>query len=158
VKAATSGLIFQGTKATMILSRSGFEIIPDRKELPVNIVSRIGSGHPVGGPQPVPEEGGEQYWVEPLTDTSGDSKQQYVLHTRNFLDCVKSRAQPVSDLESAHEISTVCHLSNISLRLGRKLRWDGQRDEIVSDSEANQMLARPYRSPWDAELKALGVG
>jgi predicted dehydrogenase len=157
VKPATSGLIFQGTKATMILSRSGFDIIPDRKELPVNIVSRIGSGHPVGGPQPVPEEG-EKYWVEPLTDSSGDSKQQYVLHTRNFLDCVKSRSQPNSDLESAHEISTVCHLANISLRVGRKLRWDGRREEFVADGEANQMLARPYRSPWDAELKALGVG
>jgi nitrite reductase/ring-hydroxylating ferredoxin subunit len=60
-------------------------------------------------------------------------------------------------LQSGHEIATACHLSNISLRTGRKLVWDADKEEIVGDPEANAMLVRPYRAPWDAELRALGV-
>ncbi len=55
-------------------------------------------------------------------------------------------------------ISTPDHLANISLRLGKKLRWNAEREEIVGDAEANRWLVRPYRAPWDRELKALGVG
>jgi hypothetical protein len=113
-------------------------------------------GHPVGGPQLEPEEKG-QFWTTGEKDDSGDAIQDYARHTRNFLDCVKSRHQPLSDLESGHQVATVCHLCNISLRTGRKLLWDAEKEEIVGDAEANAMLVRPYRSPWDKELRALGV-
>jgi hypothetical protein len=43
------------------------------------------------------------------------------------------------------------------MKLGRKLRWDDATDDIIGDKEASAMLSRPYRKPWDAELKALGV-
>jgi hypothetical protein len=76
---------------------------------------------------------------------------------RNFLDCIKSRATPISDLESGHRVATVCHLANISLRTGRKLRWDADREQIVDDAEASRMLVREYRAPWDAELRSLNV-
>ena len=81
----------------------------------------------------------------------------YSRHTRNFLDCVKSRNQPLSDLQSGHEVAAACHLSNLSLRLGRKLTWDADKEEVVGDQEANAMLVRPYRAPWDKELKAMRV-
>lgn len=149
------GVVFQGTKGTMDIGREGFEIIPDREENPVNIVARIIGGQPVGGPQPVAESGGPRYRTQAVKDTSGDWKAQYVLHTRNFLDCIKSRRQPNTDLESGHRVATVCHLANISLRTGRKIRWDADREEIVDDPEAARMLVRPYRKPWDAELEAL---
>ncbi|HUL50992.1 MAG TPA: Gfo/Idh/MocA family oxidoreductase [Candidatus Nitrosotalea sp.] len=148
------GLVFQGTKGSMILGRDGFEIIADKKEDPVNIVARIIGGHPVGGPQPHPEETG-QLWTEPAKDTSGDWKDQYVRHVRNFLDCVKSRKEPNSDLESAHRVAAVCHLANISLKTGRKLAWDAEKETIPGDPGATTMLTRPYRKPWDAELQAL---
>src|SRR6266545_2050912 len=150
------GLEFHGTKGTLLLGRDGFEIFPDKKENPTNIVARIIGGHPVGGPQPVAEPDG-QFWTEPAKDTSGDWKSQYVQHVRNFLDCVKSRKEPNSDLESGHQVAAVCHLANISLRTGRKIRWDPEKEEIVGDAEAAKMLVRPYRKPWDAELRALGV-
>jgi predicted dehydrogenase len=150
------GLEFHGTRGTMVLGRDGFHLTPDKKENPVNIVARIIGGHPVGGPQPVPDpEAG--FWAEPAKDNSGDWKAQYVDHARNFLDCVKSRKEPNSDLESGHQIVTACHLANISLRTGRKLRWDAAKEEIIGDAEASAMLTRPYRRPWDAELRALGV-
>jgi predicted dehydrogenase len=149
------GVIFHGNKATMNVGREGYEIVPDRKENPVNTMARIIGGHPIGGPQPVPEPEGQHYWTEAAKDTSGDWKAQYVLHARNFLDCIKSRQEPNTDLESGHRVATVCHLANLSLRTGRKIRWDADKEEIIGDPEASEMLVRPYRKPWDAELQAL---
>jgi predicted dehydrogenase len=98
------GLSFHGNRGTMVLGRDGYEIIPDKKEKPVNIVAKIIGGHPVGGPQPEPEEG-EQFWTEPAKDKSGDWKGQYVDHAKNFLECVRSRKQPNSYLESGHQVA-----------------------------------------------------
>jgi predicted dehydrogenase len=149
-------LTFMGTKGTMTLGRDGFDIIPDKKVNPINTFAKIIGGHPVGGPQPVNEPQG-QLWTEPKDVKSPGYQAQYVDHAQNFLDCVRSRKTPNSDLASSHTVSTTCHLANISLRLGRKLKWDAAKQEIVGDSEANKWLRRPYRSPWDKELKALGV-
>src|ERR1043166_8634261 len=150
-------LTFLGTKGTMLLGRDGYEILPDKKVNPVNTFAKIIGGHPVGGPQPVDEPEG-QLWCEAAKDTSGDWKAQYVEHAKNFIACVKSRATPNSDLESSHYVSATCHLANLSLKLGRKLRWDDATDDVIGDKEASALLRRPYRAPWDAELKALGVG
>jgi predicted dehydrogenase len=146
---------FCGTHGTMPLTRDFFEIIPDKRENPVNVVGRIFGGHPVGGPQVVSDEPG--LWTEPVKDAETTWAEQYVGHIRNFLDCVKSRQQPIADLESAHRVATACHLANISLRTGKKLFWDADKEEILGDPDAAQMLIRPYRQPWDAELRALGI-
>jgi predicted dehydrogenase len=69
-------------------------------------------------------------------------------HHQNFLDCVKSRKRPICDVEIGHRSATVCHLGNISVRLGRKLQWDPAAERIVGDEQAAAMLARPYRAPW----------
>lgn len=66
-------------------------------------------------------------------------------HMGNFYDCLLSRRDPISDIESQHRSVSVCHLANISMRLGRKLAWDPQREEIVGDSEASTWLSRPQR-------------
>jgi hypothetical protein len=90
-----------------------------------------------------------------MKDETGDATADYARHARNFLDCVKSRKQPISDLESGHRVATTCHLANLSLRTGRRLVWDTAKEEITGDLEANKLLVRPYREPWDKELKAL---
>ena len=149
------GLVFQGTKGSMVLSRAGYEVFPSPKRNPINIVAGIIGGHPVGGPQTVEEPEG-QTWTEPAK-MEGDWKEQYVLHTRDFIDCVKSRRTPIADVESGHQVVTACHLSNISLRVGRKIHWDAKKEEIVDDAEAARMLVREYRSPWDQELASLKV-
>ena len=64
------------------------------------------------------------------------------------LDCVKSRQRPNADVEEGHRSAVMCHLGNISTRLGRSVRWDATSAQIVGDAEANRMLARPYRRPW----------
>ena len=86
-------------------------------------------------------------------------RDQFVPHVRNFLDCVKSRATPASDLASSHRTSLPCHLANLSMKLGRSLRWDDARQDVVGDAEASRLLTKEYRPPWDRELKAaLGRG
>jgi len=69
-------------------------------------------------------------------------------HHRNFLDCVRTRKLPICDVEIGHRSATACHLGNIALRLGRKVQWDPQKEQILGDDEATGMLSRPYRSPW----------
>jgi predicted dehydrogenase len=69
-------------------------------------------------------------------------------HRRNFLDCVKTRQKTVCPIETAVRSDTICHLDDIAIRLGRKLRWDPEKEEFVNDEQANRMLRRPMRSPW----------
>jgi predicted dehydrogenase len=69
-------------------------------------------------------------------------------HQQNFLECVKSRARTVASVEVAVRSDTLCQLSDIAMRLGRKLRWDPEKEEFINDAQANRMLTRPMRSPW----------
>lgn len=151
-------LVFLGTKGVMTLGRDGYQLQSDKKLDPIDQVARILGGHPVGGPMPIEQQGRPALWTDSAANASGDAAAQYVLHIRNFIDSMRTRTTPNSDLESAHRVVVACHLANLSLRTGRKLRWDAAKDDIVGDAEASAMLVRPYRKPWDAELKALGVG
>jgi predicted dehydrogenase len=67
---------------------------------------------------------------------------------RDFLDCVKTRKDPYFPVDIGHRVSTVCHLGNIAIKLGRKLKWDPDKEIFSNDDEANRMLSRPMRSPW----------
>ena len=153
-ESSKGSLVFVGTNGTMKLGRDGFEIIPDKKVRPQNIFAAIIGGHPVGGPQTVDEPTG-QMRCEAVSDKTGGVTQQYILHAQNFIDCIKSRKTPNSDLESSHWVSTTCHLANISLRTGRKLTWNAATNDIHADREASSMLERVYREPWAEELKSL---
>jgi predicted dehydrogenase len=66
----------------------------------------------------------------------------------DFLKCVKSRKDPYFPVDIGHRVSTVCHLANIAIRLGRKLKWDPKAERFENDDSANAMLSRPMRSPW----------
>ena len=68
-----------------------------------------------------------------------------------FIDGVKSRKAPYYTPEDIHRLSTTMHLGNISMRLGRKLAWDGVKEEFVGDDAANAMRSRPMREPWTLE-------
>ncbi len=67
---------------------------------------------------------------------------------RNFLDCVKSRQDPYFPVEIGHRVATVCHLANLSIRLGRRLNWDPEKEQFVGDAEATALMSRPMREPW----------
>ncbi|QQS45835.1 MAG: Gfo/Idh/MocA family oxidoreductase [Acidobacteriota bacterium] len=143
------GTEFCGTKGVLRIDRSRLEVTPDRM-IPAD--SQIPS---FTGPRsaarreydfrasPVKLEGYEQV------------RDQFQPHVRNFLDCIKSRQQPVSDLESGHHTAVSCHLANIALKTGRTVRWDHDKEEIIGDPEASALMERPYRAPWDRELRAV---
>ena len=69
-------------------------------------------------------------------------------HRRNFIECVKSRQRTTCPVETAVRSDTICHLDDIAIRLGRKLRWDPKQEEFINDEKPNRMLTRPMRSPW----------
>ncbi|MHC4110970.1 MAG: Gfo/Idh/MocA family protein [Planctomycetota bacterium] len=70
-------------------------------------------------------------------------------HSRNFIDCVISRKEAVAPIETAHRSITIGHLGNIAMLLGRDLKWDPDNERFLRDDEANRMLWRPMRSPWN---------
>ena len=73
-------------------------------------------------------------------------------HMQNFFSCVRSRQQPVCDVESGHRSATACHLGVIALRLGRPLNWNPVTEEFTDDKEANGWLAREMRRPWSYSM------
>ncbi|HWB08522.1 MAG TPA: Gfo/Idh/MocA family oxidoreductase [Pirellulales bacterium] len=71
------------------------------------------------------------------------------IHLREFLDCVRTGKPPISDAASQHRSATACHLANISMRLGRPLRWDAAQERFLNDPEADRMLSRPQRQGYE---------
>ncbi len=153
---ASAPLTFFGPKGSLSVTRQSLTVTPDTQIDPARTVPTFSGRGPQGGrAQRQAARQGRPRWTEAVSDRSGDVYDQFKRHVRNFLDCVKSRGQTVSDLESGHRVATACHLANISLKLGRSVRWDAKQETIVDDSEAAAMLERPYRAPWDKELKEL---
>jgi len=86
-----------------------------------------------------------------LQERIGPTERHFTIgtdHWGGFLDCVRTRQTPVSSIESAVRTDTVCHVNDIAMRLGRKLRWDPGAERFLDDAEANRMLTRAWRSPW----------
>jgi predicted dehydrogenase len=93
------------------------------------------------------EASNPEFLKEPLPSSA---QQLYVSndHMGNFFECVRSRKQPICDVEIGHRSASVCHLGAIAIRLSRKLKWNPAKEQFVGDSEANKYLAREMRKPW----------
>ena len=70
-------------------------------------------------------------------------------HMQNWLDCMRTRQKPLADVEIGHRSATVCHLANITRRLGRRLRWDPAAERFVGDEQANGFLTRARRKGYE---------
>ena len=78
-----------------------------------------------------------------------DDQKNYVSdHSRNFLDCIRSREDPVANVGIGNSTANLCHLGNIAMLLHRKVRWDPKELKIIGDDEAAAMLSRPMRGDW----------
>jgi hypothetical protein len=68
----------------------------------------------------------------------------------NFIDCLRSRRQPICHVGVGHRSVTVCHIGNIAIRLGgdQRIRWNPETERFVDNDAANRMLAREWRAPW----------
>ncbi len=93
------------------------------------------------------DRGGWKVYDLSETLAAGPSEQA-AAHQRNFLDCVKSRATPTSDIQTGHVSSALCHLGNIAHRLARPLEFDAAKLDFSGDTEANALLMRESREGW----------
>ena len=114
-----------GSKGMMSLTRGGFKVKPE-----------LGS------------RDGKKEKVPLMEAMEGDASNLNDAHVRNFLDCMKSRKRPNADVEEGHLTAVMCHLGNISTRLGRSVKWDVENERFVDDPEAAKWVMRPYRGSW----------
>jgi len=66
----------------------------------------------------------------------------------DFLASIKEKRRPVCDIEIGHRSTVVSLLGMLSWKAGRSINWDGEKEVIVGDPDANKLLSRPYRAPW----------
>ena len=66
----------------------------------------------------------------------------------DFIASIRSGGRPICDIENGHRATTMSLLAMLSLKLGRSIPWDGEKEEIPGDAEANRLLRRQYRGPW----------
>ena len=90
----------------------------------------------------VPERNSGVEAVEVKATDSGNAN-----HWKNFLDCVKTRQKPNSDIEKCYRSTSTCHLGNIALRSKMRVDWDAQKETIVQ-AEPRKYMVREYRKPW----------
>ena len=118
-----NGILIEGTEGRIFVSRGSLKGKPvedlEANPLPADAISKLYKGK-----QP------------------GD-------HMRNFFECCVDRTQPISDVYTHHRAMTTCHLSNIAIRLGRKLNWDPDKQEITGDADANKWQAREQRKGFE---------
>jgi len=154
--AAAMGLQFLGTKGTMILA-GNYEVVPESKGDPINDIPRF-SGHPAGGPvysdtKPTP-------WIEASKGSGVETDPRYgfggedtlAMNKQDWLNSMRTRKRPLCEVEDGHRVSIACHLANMSLKIGRSIQWDPEKEQVIGDKEAAAMCARPYRAPWDRAL------
>lgn len=107
----------------------------------------VNRGRITGGPvealekDPLPGDALEQaYKNRPLTD-----------HFRNFFEAARDRVEPISDVFSHHRALSTCHLAGIAARLGRTIRWDPVREQVIGDGQAQSLVGRDYRKGFEIE-------
>jgi predicted dehydrogenase len=126
---------FYGDKGTLKAGVMAYDFIPEGK-----------------GGEPIHEDCVYEYDKYP-EDKGEKELEQFAAsairgHMRNFMECVESRQKPVADIEQGYMSAAACILANISMGLGRSLKWDHAKGLVVGDDEANKLLRRPYRAPW----------
>jgi len=90
---------------------------------------------------------------EVTTDATNTGRDKATVeHMRNLFACVKDRSQPVSDVFTHHRAVSSCHLCNIAMLLGRKLRWDPAKEDFIADEQASALVSRPQRTPYTIEV------
>jgi predicted dehydrogenase len=92
------------------------------------------------GYQVVPERGSDLQAEEVKSSNNSNAA-----HWANFLECVRTRQKPISDIEKCYRSTATCLLANIALRTKLRLDWDG---ETVKQAEGRKLMTREYRKPW----------
>jgi predicted dehydrogenase len=155
---AGRGIVFLGTKGSLLLA-GNYEVFPENQIDPVNDIPRF-QGHPTGGPvysnvQPKPWIEASKGGVASDARYGTGGEDTMAMNERDWLASIRSRKLPFCDVADGQRVAVTCHLANMSLRLGRAIRWDAEKEQVVGDKEAAAMCVRPYRAPWDGVLRSL---
>lgn len=118
-----NGILFEGTTGRFFVNRGKLAGKPV-EDLETN---------------PLPEDAVEKVYGGPVSEN----------HTANFIEGMRSRKQPISDVWTHNRMLETCHLANIAIRLGRELNWDPTKREIIGDDEANSFLSRENRKGYE---------
>ncbi len=126
-EAREHGVAFHGNDGVLVIDRAGWEAYPETDAINKKRMYKTAG---------VPRAG-------------AGSVDYHAMHIKNFIDCMRSRKRPNSDVEIGHNSMIACHLANIAQRLGRLVKWDVEKETIVGDPEAqNNYVSRAYRAPW----------
>jgi predicted dehydrogenase len=128
-KGPRGGAVFVCEKGKLEVNRNKFSSNP--KEIAVELLKKVDA---------VEEE---KKWSDQT------ALWQAKWHMQNWIDCIKSRERPVADVEIGHRSVTICHLVNITRRIGRPLQWDPATEQFVGDDEANKLVDRPRRKGYE---------
>ncbi len=129
-----TGIRFEGTEGWIFVTRGNYAVTASDPKT----MSQNQEGLSAGDPKVLASKIGEnEYRVT-------RSKDQHL----NWLECIRSRQQPISPVEVGHRSTSVCLVSHIAMKLKRKLYWDPWLERFKNDDEANSMLARPQRAPY----------
>jgi predicted dehydrogenase len=152
-----AGTLIYGTKGTLFVDRGGYEVVPSKFSAIVRsdidqVEDMLASRRrAVTGEAPPPHERSSNPLLCEAVKVTGIKMDPAIqeVHVQNFLDCVKSRKKTAADVEVGHTSIVPCHLANISYKVGRKINWDSEREQIIDDPEASKLLTKRYRSPWE---------
>jgi predicted dehydrogenase len=123
------GIEFHGTEGTLFLDRGGFKIYPEKRKI------------------------GDNSYDLTVAAEMKDLRDQGSGHAANFLECLRTRKPPISDVEVGHRSTTCCLLANVSYRTSEKLVWDAKAEKLVGASaKAEQLLKPNYRSPFELKV------
>ena len=127
--------ILYGDKGTLKVSYERYEFYPAGKKEPTL------SGEPVLELDKYPEDRTEK-------DLAPDAAPSVRAHVLDFITAVRARSRPVADIGEGYISTASAILANISMQLGRTIHWDADKQDVINDPEAHQLLRRPYRAPW----------
>jgi predicted dehydrogenase len=146
------GIAFYGTDATLVVDRSGYEVLPESRGTfePLDpYYKRELEAVKQGRPAPYPWGSDRDVWIGRASEVHAQSGPDiHRAHVQNFIDCVRSRQRPASDVETTHYSTSTTHLANIAYRTGRTIKWNSEMEQIENDQEAAAYLSRNNRGPW----------
>jgi predicted dehydrogenase len=127
-------LFIHGEKGTLKASTMKYDFIPQGEGKPVH-------GDVVYEKEQFPEDNSEP-------DIELNAAPATRLHMKDFLNAIQNKSKPIADIEQGHISTSSCILANMSMQLGRPLVYDPAKRQIANDKEANALLRRPYRAPY----------
>jgi hypothetical protein len=114
------GLAFVGNDATLVIDRAGWELFPEMENGSYKVPA-------------IPKQGGSE---------------SHELHMKNFIECIKTRKDPICTIENGRLVAAYTHMGNIALRTGSRLEWNDTTKNFGNNAAANALLAPAYRKPW----------